>query len=240
MIEGKLENRNKIYILLLIFIGLSSSVDMSAQEYEYEIGGMTGISTYMGDANKNNIFQNPNFALGAVLRYNRNFRWAYKGNFLIGGVSGDTRKSGNVFPSEQNTSFSRTFYELGGQIEYNFFHYSDKYQYLGTKLFSPYIFTGLGVTFGSGEETYLGLNVPLGIGLKYKVRERLNVGFEFSFRKLFGDSFDVTKKTNGLSLEDPYKIESSFLKNKDWYLLTMFSVTWDFGVRSKSCVDSLY
>ncbi len=240
MTKNKHENSNKIYVLLLIFMGLISSVNISAQEYEYEIGGMTGISTYMGDANKNNPFMSPNFAMGAVLRYNRNFRWAYKANFVVGGVSGDTRKSGNVFPNGQNTSFSRTFYEVGGQVEYNFFHYSDKYQYLGTRRFSPYIFTGLGMTIGSGEETFMGMNLPLGIGLKYKWKDRLNLGFEFSFRKLFGDSFDVTKKNGGLSLDDPYKIESSFFKNKDWYLLTMFSVTWDFGVRSKSCVDSLY
>ncbi|PXV62817.1 hypothetical protein CLV62_11733 [Dysgonomonas alginatilytica] len=234
------ENRNKIHILLLVFMGLFSSVNGFCQEYEYEIGGMTGISSYMGDANKTNLFQSPNFALGAVFRYNKNFRWAYKANLVVGGVSGDTRKSGNVFPNQQNTSFSRTFYELGGQVEYNFFHYSDKYQYLGTRKFSPYIFTGLGFTVGSGDETFFGMNLPLGIGLKYKWKDRLNLGFEFSFRKLFGDSFDVTSKKGDLSLDDPYNIKSSFFKNKDWYLLTMFSVTWDFGLRSKSCVDSLY
>lgn len=240
MRRRKHEDRSKIYILLLIFMGLISSANSFSQEYQYEIGGMTGISSYMGDANKTRPFQNPNFALGAVLRYNKNFRWAYKGNILIGGVSGDTRKSGNVFPNQQNTSFKRTFYEVGGQIEYNFFHYSDKYQYLGTRRFSPYIFTGLGLTVGSGDETFFGVNLPLGMGLKYKWKDRLNLGFEFSFRKLFGDSFDVTSKDGGLSLDDPYNIKSSFFKNKDWYILTMFSVTWDFGVRSKSCVDSLY
>lgn len=230
----------EVYISLLIFMSFIYTQNVSAQEYEYEIGGMAGMSSYMGDANKSNIYQNPNFSAGVVLRYNKNFRWAYKANLLIGGVSGDTRKSGNTFPNGYNASFSRTFCEVGGQVEFNFFHYSDKYQYLGTKKFTPYIFTGLGVTYGSGKESFLGLNLPLGIGLKYKIKDRLNLGFEFSFRKLFSDTFDVTKSNPDFDLEDPYNIESSFLKNKDWYVLTMFSVTWDFGMRKKSCVNSLY
>lgn len=221
-------------------MGLFSSANSFSQEYEYEIGGMTGISSYMGDANKTKIFQNPHFALGAVFRYNKNFRWAYKTSLLVGGVSGDTRKSGNVFPNAQNTSFQRTFCELGGQVEFNFFHYSDKYAYLGTKRFSPYIFTGLGFTLGSGDDMFLGMNLPLGIGLKYKWKDRINLGFECSFRKLLGDSFDTTSANTDLSLDNPYNIQSSFIKNKDWYLLTAFSITWDFGLRSKSCVDSLY
>lgn len=231
--------KRKVYVLLFLFIPLLIQ-KVSAQEYEYEIGGAIGTSFYMGDANKSKLFQNSHLATGLVFRYNRNFRWAYKGNLLIGGVSGDTRKSGNVFPKGENTFFNRTFYELGGQVEYNFFHYSDKFQYLGTRRFSPYLFTGLGLTYGSGDKSFFGVNLPLGVGLKYKWKDRLNLGFEFSFRKLFGDSFDVTSKTKDFSLDNPYKIESSFLKNKDWYVLTMFSLTWDFGVRSKSCVNSLY
>lgn len=232
-------NKKKAYTLLLIFIILLGQ-KLSAQEYEYEIGGALGTSFYMGDANKSKLYQNPHLATGVIFRYNRNFRWAYKGNLLMGGVSGDTRKSGNVFPKGEDVSFSRTFVELGGQVEYNFFHYSDKYQYLGTRRFSPYLFTGLGMTYGSGDKSFFGVNLPLGVGLKYKWKDRLNVGFEFSFRKLFGDSFDVTSDTKNLSLDNPYEIKSSFFKNKDWYVLTMFSLTWDFGIRTKSCVNSLY
>lgn len=229
-----------IFLFCLSFLFLTVE-KMYGQEYEYEFGGTLGSSFYMGDANKSKMFQNSNLAGGLIFRYNRNFRWAYKANLIIGGVSGDTKNSGNVFPNGGNTSFRRTFYELGGQVEFNFFNYSDRYQYLGTKKLSPYIFTGLGVTYGSGENSFFGLNLPLGIGLKYKLKDRLNLGFEFSFRKLFGDSFDVTTKDkNGLSLDDPYGIESSFLKNKDWYVMTMFSLTWDFGLRTKSCINSLY
>lgn len=223
---------------IILFVSFFSSRIM-AQEYKYEIGGMAGTSFYMGDANKSGLFKEPHLAAGAVFRYNQNFRWAYKADIAIGGVSGDTRKSGNVFPFGQQASFSRTFYEVGAQVEFNFFSYSDRYAYLGTKRFSPYVFTGIGATFASGDNSFFSANVPLGIGLKYKLKHRLNLGFEFSFRKLFGDNFDKPEK-NGFGLEDPYEIESSFLKNKDWYSLTMISVTWDFGMRKDPCLNINY
>lgn len=231
----------KVLPCLFFIISVASifSPSVFAQEYKFEIGGMTGISSYMGDANKTTLFKEPHLAAGAIFRYNPNFRWAYKANLAFGGVSGDTRKSGNSFPKGQEASFSRTFYELGGQVEFNFFSYSDRYTFLGTKRFTPYVFTGLGVTMASGDNSFFGVNLPLGVGLKYKLKHRLNVGFEFSFRKLFSDSFDKPDK-DGFGLDDPYEIKSSFLKNKDWYSLTMITVTWDFGMRKDPCLNINY
>ncbi len=119
-------------------------------------------------------------------------------------------------------------------MEFNFMPYSDKFAYLHTKRFSPYILFGIGVTVAPGNETFASLNIPLGIGAKYKVANRLNLGLEFSFRKLFGDSFDVTDGNNAF-LDNPYEISGSAFKNKDWYSLLMFSVTWDFGLRCRTC-----
>jgi hypothetical protein len=56
-------------------------------------------------------------------------------------------------------------------------------------------------------------------------------------RKLFGDDFDVTEKNADWDLNAPYGIESSFLKNRDWYSLTMIFLTWDFGLRNDPCCD---
>lgn len=76
---------------------------------------------------------------------------------------------------------------------------------------------GLGVTVAPGSgKTFAGPNIPLGVGLKYKVKNRINLGCEFSFRKLFGDGLDVTDDSNAF-LDDPYHMKGSFLKNKDWY-----------------------
>ncbi|MDR1502144.1 MAG: DUF6089 family protein [Prevotella sp.] len=225
-------------LLLIIIYSPLSFIELKAQDdYKYEIGGMAGTSFYMGDANKSKLYQNPGLSAGVVFRYNKDLRWSVKSNFVIGKVSGDTRDSGNKYPFGQEISFSRMFYELGSQIEFNFFNYSDKFGYLGAKRISPYIFTGIGFTLGSGSKTFFDANIPIGIGVKYKLKDRLNLGFEFSFRKLFSDSFDVTKDGDGLSLDAPYKINGGAFKNNDWYSLTMISLTWDFGARICPCLN---
>ena len=193
---------------LLIIILLAGTVPtLWAQEYKYEIGGMAGGAFYMGDANKNTIFKGMNPAVGAVFRYNINFRWALKANLMWGQVSGKTEGMENVFPNNAQTSFNRSIMELGGQAEFNFFPYSDKFDYAGAKRFSP-----------------------LGVGMKYKIKNRLNLGCEFSFRKLFGDGLEGKDM-----LDDPYGVKGSALKNKDWYSFLLLSVTWDFGPRCRTC-----
>lgn len=234
-----MKNRFKIILLLQIIINIIIIKPLEAQDdYKYEIGGMVGTSFYMGDANQTELYKNSGPSAGFIFRYNNDLRWSLKNNFVMGRVAGNTQGNGNAYPFGEQASFERTFYEFGSQIEFNFYNYSDKFGYLGAKRFSPYIFTGIGVTLASGEKTFKGLNIPIGVGLKYKLKHRLNVGFEFSFRKLFSDSFDVTDgDSKNFNLEDPYEIRSGFSKNKDWYSLTMLSLTWDFGARICPCLN---
>jgi len=220
-----------VFIILLVCI----LPVLRAQEYKFEIGGMTGGAFYMGDTNKNTLLKGLNPAFGGVFRYNANFRVAFKADLMWGRISGSTEGIDNVFPDNAQVSFDRDFFELGGQFEFNFFPYSDKFSYMNTKRFTPYILLGIGMTVAPGDgQTFAGLNIPLGAGVKYKLKNRVNLGCEFSFRKLFGDNFDVTGEDNAV-LDNPYKIEGSSLKNKDWYSFLLFSVTWDFGPRNRPC-----
>jgi hypothetical protein len=82
---------------------------------------------------------------------------------------------------------------------------------------------------------YIGTNMPFGVGFKFKPNNRLNIAIECSIRKLFGDNFDVTQKTQSWSLDQPYSIGSSTFKNRDWYSITMICLTWDFGLREDPC-----
>lgn len=228
----------KYYLLLILLVTsiLYPSLSKAQDDYKYEIGGLAGINFYMGDANKTKLFSDIGSTFGGVFRYNIDLRWSIKTNLLMGHISGDTKKSGNAFPHGQQQSFDRLFWDAGCQLELNFFNYSDDFEYLGTKKVSPYAFVGLGFTAGSGNKSFFDANIPFGLGVKYKLKKRLNIGFEFSFRKLFSDSFDVTEK-GGFQLDDPYEIKSSPMKNKDWYALTMISITWNFGVRACPCLN---
>ena len=217
------------FIMLICFTGTTAV----AQEYKYEIGGMAGLSMYLGDANQSALLRGFHPAGGLVFRRNFNFRWALKTDLMAGKVAGNTKNTENVFPNQGEVAFSRSFFELGGQIEFNFLPYSDKFAYLNTSKLSPYLLTGLGVTAASG---FGSVNLPLGLGVKYKIKNRVNLGLEYAVHKLFSDSFDAPDKS-GFNLDNPYKIRSGTFKNKDWYNTLMFSVTWDFGPNDRKCTN---
>ena len=224
-------------IVGMIIIVCVIAVTARAQDegdYRFEIGGMAGGAFYMGDVNKNTIFKGMNPAVGGVFRYTPNLRWALKTNLTWAMVSGSTEGLDNVFPNGEQASFSRSLIDVGGQMEFNFMPYSDRYVYLNAKRFAPYAFLGIGMTVAVGGQTTAALNLPIGVGVKYKLTSRLNLGCEFSVRKVFSDKLDVTDGSNAM-LEDPYGITSSFLKNKDWYSFLTLSITWSFGPRCQPC-----
>lgn len=229
--------KSKFVFLLLLITAVFDDNEVKAQEYKHEAGGMLGTSFYLGDANRTRFYLHPGFAGGVLYRYNINFHWAAKTSLLAGEVSGSTRDVNNVFPLEQQTSFNRIFIDWGGQVEFNFLPFSDKFSYKDTKPYTPYVFAGIGATFATGNKFFLNTNVPVGIGVKYKIKERMNIGFEFSVRKLFRDDFDAVEKNADWDLDAPYGIKSSIFKNQDWYSLTMISLTWDFGIRHDPCCE---
>jgi len=71
--------------------------------------------------------------------------------------------------------------------------------------------------------------------VKYKLKNRLNLGVEFAVHKLFRDSFD-TPNSKGFGLDTPYGVKSGLFKNKDWYNTLLVSITWEFGLRDGRCM----
>ncbi len=205
------------------------------KEYKYEMGTILGASTYLGDANPKNPFLYPGVAGGLLFRYNLSTQWALKANILGGTLSGDTNYSGNHFPENRHDTFKRAVLDVGAQVEFHFFRFGTERTYLGTRPYTPYLFTGAGVTMATGEKPLYGINVPLGFGFKYTFNNRMNIGAEASMRKLFRDDLDATKAHPEWSLNAPFGIESSPLKNQDWYALALIYITWDFGLQEDPC-----
>ena len=223
------------FVVGITIYGTLGCTAAAAQEYKYEIGGMAGMAMYLGDANEASLFRGWNPAGGLVYRYNLNFRWAVKADLLMGKVTGDTKNEANVFPNHAQVAFKRNFFELGSQIEFNFLPYSDKFSYLNTRKISPYIFTGFGLTLATGEDTFFGINLPMGVGVKYKMKNRVNLGVEYSIHRLLSDAFDAPVSGEGFNLNNPYKVQQGIFKNKDWYNTLLFSITWEFGLRDNRC-----
>ena len=218
-------------LLPLILLVLASPLRMTAQEdYRFDIGGGIGMTGYLGDANTSNLYRNPSWDLELLLRYIANPRWAFKTNFYAGGLRGNSEQMTTVFPSGESYRFSTTFFELGEMAEFNFFNYGIGERYRKLKRFSPYITGGVSVTMWSVDgHTLAGFTLPFGIGAKFKVNKRLNLGVEFLMKKVFTDRLD------GPMLDDPLGIKSSFVKNTDWYSTLTFTISYEFSKRCQTC-----
>lgn len=200
------------------------------EDYRFDIGGGLGMTGYLGDANTANLWKNPGWDFEMLFRYMANPRMALKTNFYIGSLRGDSSQMTNVFPDGNTFKFSTTFYELGEMFEYNFFNYGMGESYRKLKRFTPYIAVGVGLNMWTIEgKTGVSFNIPLGAGVKYKLSERWNLGFEFLMKKSFSDRLD------GDALKDPYNIKSSFMKNTDWYSTMSVTISYEFSKRCAVC-----
>lgn len=101
--------------------------------------------------------------------------------------------------------------------------------YRNMSRFSPFISLGIGLGGTSGTGKSFGLQIPMGIGVKYKLAPRIGMAAKMVFAKSFSDGFD--------GIKDPYKIESSALKNSDWYSTLSISISYEFGERFCDCFN---
>lgn len=225
-------------ILIVCIAAFGATMNLCAQDedvFKGELGGALGGSFYMGDANYTTPFKDLRFMGGAIGRYILNPRMAVKGNLLVAQIAGDTRDFNNKYPGLEDASFKRTLIDLGAQFEYNFFAYGTGHGFRGGSRFTPYILGGMGFTYAiPPEKGVFTVNFPIGIGVKYKLKRRLNIGCEFTMRFSMSDKLDVTRK-DGLQLNDPYQIKGVGLKNKDSYSFTMIYLTYDLFPKCKEC-----
>ena len=214
--------------LYTIIAALLFATGLKAQELEYalELGAMAGPSFYMGDANLNGFYKNVTMAGGLMGRYNINPRMALKFDLGYGSVKGNALKGKNWFPMEwdKEWEFNNSLVDLGCQYELSFWGYGTGNSYKGHKRLTPYIQLGLGFTYSNDALT---MNIPIGFGIKYKFRPRWNVGIDWSMR------FSMSDKLDGI--EDPYRTQSGFLKNKDSYSWTMVYISYDLCPKYRKC-----
>ena len=219
-----------ISVALALLATFLPTKTMAQEDYRFDIGAGLGMTGYLGDANTANLWSEPGWDFEALFRYIANPRWAFKTNFYAGNLRGDSSKMTNVFPGGETFSFSTTFYELGEMVEFNFFNYGMGETYRKLKRISPYSAAGIGMTVWSIDgKTGAAFNIPLGVGLKYKLSQRWNIGFEFLMKKTFSDRLD------GEQLKDPYGIKSSFMKNTDWYSTMSLTISYEFSKRCAVC-----
>ncbi len=208
---------------MAVFCFIFHSVAQPDNSYVYqgEFGISVGASQYFGDLNPDYHFNTPKPVIGIFFRKQLTDYISVRiaGHFAQLGYS-DVYNTQNAFDLRRNLSFNTNVWELGFQGDFNFFrfipgdgdHRSTPYLTFGIGMFSfdPYAYLNgqkyylreLG-TEGQGSPAYpdrkpynnIAAYIPLGVGYKYNLNPKMNIGFEIVYRFTTTDYLDDVSKT---------------------------------------------
>ncbi|HEY4935772.1 MAG TPA: DUF6089 family protein [Puia sp.] len=188
--------------------------------YQGEFGIMGGASQYFGDLNPDVHFNTPKIVLGLFFRKQVTDYIAVRleGQFSRLGYS-DVYNTQNAFDLRRNLSFNTNVWQLGLQGDFNFFrfipgdgdHRSTPYLTIGIGMFNfdPYAYLdgqkyylrGLGTEGQAagyeGRKPYnnIAAFIPLGLGYKYNLNPKMNIGIEVVYNFTTTDYLDDVSKT---------------------------------------------
>lgn len=214
-----------LWILLLAAVGAKAQTE---PEYRLELGGGVGLLTYLGDFNTN-LMKNMQPMFSLLAKYKFDPRQALALNVSYGTLKGSAKDEKSYYPNvQEDYSFKNNVLDVGLRYEYNFWPYGTGEEYRGAKRLTPYIYIGLGITACKAGKTEMGVNLPVGAGVKYKAADRVNVALEWTMHFTSNDRLD--------GIEDPYGIKRSGLfKNTDCYSHLRLSLTYDLWAKCKTC-----
>lgn len=218
---------------MLLLIMLATMLGMKAQtddEYLMEVGGGLGIMGYLGDYN-NMLARDLQPMMTVFVRRNLNAYMALRLDASIGTLKGNERDVRTIYPSSSASSyhFSNKLTDVCLMYEYNFWPYGTGKDYYGAKRLTPFLFVGVVGTYASGDGTNVfTANIPIGVGLKYKIGTRVNAGIAWAMHFAMSDKLDGRK--------DPYGITSSgIFKNKDCYSALQLTLSYSFMPKCTTC-----
>ena len=215
--------------MIAVLLALAASVHAQTDpEYKLELGGGIGMVSYQGDFNSS-LLKNlqPMFTLLAKYRFDP--RRALALNVSYGQLKGSSKDAQTYYPLTADYDFKSKVADVGLRLEYNFWPFGTGFEYRGAKRLTPYIALGLGMTIAKVDgKSATGVNMPVGVGVKYKMGDRLNLAAEWAMHFTSSDELD--------GIKDPYGIESSGLfKNTDCYSHLRLSLSYDLWAKCRTC-----
>lgn len=207
--------------VICVFSAIAAGAQSQATVQEGEVGLSIGAAHYFGDINTKAQLNRPKMAMGIFFRkqFGNYIALRVAGHYAQLGYSDIYNKS-NDYQRKRNLSFNTNIWELSLQGDFNFFKFvpgDEMYR------FTPYVTFGVGAfsydpyaylygqkiflrplgTEGQGSSLYpdrkpygtMAICLPFGVGVKYSVNERINLGFEVVYRFTNTDYLDDVSKT---------------------------------------------
>jgi opacity protein-like surface antigen len=212
---------------------VSNFPSVSAQtKGNYEIGINVGTLIYQGDLNNTAIGATKNLkpAIGVYVNKELDTYFSLRASLLYGKIGDD--ESQYINPSwkqQRNFKFSTSVTELSTVLVWNFLGDNGVRDY---RTFSPYVFGGVGISllnvkrdwssinrtaFDDKSSAIIGLGIdtlratpkilpviPVGIGLRYAVNNKISIRAEATYRLNFSDYIDGFSQAGNPTANDKY------------------------------------
>ena len=214
--------------IILITIHFTSGAQTNTAKFQFGISA--GTFVYQGDLTPSAIgsYRTLRPAISLFASKLLSASLALRGNLAFGALNGnDAAYDQPAYRQQRNFNFRTPIAELSGIAEWN--PLGRNYSAHG---FAPYIFAGGGISFlrirrdysgfnatyfGEGSELITGINtdarhstpkilpvVPVGIGLRYYLSDRIGIGVETTYRIMSNDYLDGFSQATHPSKGDHY------------------------------------
>jgi hypothetical protein len=188
-------------------------------------------------------------AFGALFKWNKSKRYAWRGHVIHGSFTADDTKSNMPSREQRKLKMDQSVLEFSAGLEFNFVEYN--LHKLGPA-FTPYLYTG--ITYFRYEYKYFSpdqapnddgtigpstifgqtdgsMAIPMTAGAKFRLSQYLILGAEIGARYTFTDNLDASNP-EGTQFED-FRLGNVF--SDDWYVFSGITLTFAFG--RKPCQD---
>jgi len=213
-----------------------------AHSQTYEIGAMVGGTNFIGDVGNTTYIAPNSVGAGAIIKWNRSLRHAFRASILFSNLKGDDAKSHESRRNERGYTFENNITEFALGLEYNFWEYDI---HSGKNVSTPYLFTGLSYVLYSAslirptDKVFVNYDkagavaIPMIIGYKFKFGVNFAVAIEMGARYTFTDDIDGSDPVKDLA--DSEYLKFGNVDNNDWYIFTGVNLSYTFGRKPCYC-----
>lgn len=226
---------NKAVFLLISLFFLTT-----VQSQINELGVFVGGSNLVGDVGSTSYIKPNSPAIGILYKWNKSPRHSWRFSYIQSKIIARDSDSEAINRNLRGYSFENSINELSAGIEFNFFDF-DTNQF--KKKLTPYVFTGLNLSFYKGLFFDLGqakldskqktLALPIILGVKSNLTSNFVLGLEVGARYTFADDIDGSFSKN----ENLKPNSFGNLNNKDWYVFSGLTLTYTFGNEPCFCAE---
>ena len=219
--------RGQIFLLVLLF------TTILCQGQTYEVGLFGGGTNNIGDVGRMNYILPSGLAGGAIFKWNKSKRYAWRASMIYGEFTADDTKSDIASRQQRGYSLDNSILEASLGLEVNFTEYN--LHKIGPA-FTPYLYTGL--TYFRYDYNYFdaaavritgqregSFAIPMIVGMKARLNQFIIFGAEIGARYTFTDNLDASNP-EGSNFEQ-FQFGNVF--SDDWYVFSGITLTYTFG-----------